>query len=103
MSGKFRDEQNLSIEATDDPDLAKAHGLTQYDKATGQWCAPQPPDAGQRDGADVQEQRRADALAEGDAQHEAEHGPESADLPKGSKVSKATGSKASQSKADGDK
>lgn len=74
MSGEFRPEQNQRIEATDDPELAKAHGLTQYDKATGQWRAPQPPDAGQRDGADVQEQRHADALAEGDAQHEAEHG-----------------------------
>lgn len=72
MSGEFRPEQNLSITATDDPELAKRHGLTQYDKATGQWRAPQAPDAGQRDGAEVQEQRHTDARAEGDAQHEAD-------------------------------
>lgn len=52
MSGEYRDEQNTRIEATDDEELAKRHGLTQFDKATGQWRRPQAPDAGQRDGTD---------------------------------------------------
>lgn len=72
MSGEFRDEQNTTIESTDDADLAKRYGLTQYNKATGVYTAPTPPDAGQRDGADVHEARHAAALAEGDAQHAAD-------------------------------
>lgn len=49
MSGEYRDEQNIEIEATDNAELAKRHGLTQYDKASGQWRKPTAPDAGQRD------------------------------------------------------
>lgn len=40
MSGQYRDDQNTSIEATDNEALAKAHGLTEYDEATGQWRRP---------------------------------------------------------------
>jgi hypothetical protein len=40
MSGEFRPEQVQQIESTDDAQLAKAHGLTEYDEATGQYTAP---------------------------------------------------------------
>lgn len=96
MSGVFRPEQNSSITATDDPDLARVFGLTQYDKATGQWTAPRPPDAGQRDGVEVQEQRHADAHAEGEAQREAERQRAEADeakLEAALTPKKATGAK----------
>jgi hypothetical protein len=53
MSGVFRPEQNTEVAATDDADLARQHGLTQFNRATGQWEAPSAPDAGQRDGTDV--------------------------------------------------
>lgn len=111
MSGEFRPEQNLRIESTDNPDVARQHGLTQFDKATGQYTAPTTPDTGQRDGADVQEQRRADADAEGAEQQRAEDEQRKADdaaraaaaEPKKTTAAKAAGSKASQSKADSDK
>lgn len=73
MSGDFRPEQQVGgIESTDDPDLARRFGLTDFNRETGLYTAPKAPDAGQRDGVDVQEQRRRDALAEGDAQNDAE-------------------------------
>lgn len=119
MSGEFRPEQQTSIESTDDPALAQRFGLTSFNRETGLYTAPTAPDAGQRDGADVQEQRRADAEAEGDAQQRAEDdkvkglglgGPgqdvtEDDERKPGApvKAAKATGSKASQSKTDSDK
>lgn len=106
MSGEYRDEQNVTIESTDNPELAKRHGLTQFNKATGQYTAPTPPDAGQRDGADEHERRHAAARAEGDAQHEAEHGGRyddalagdghGADMSKGHRVAGVAKSRASK-------
>lgn len=117
MSGEFRPEQNLSIESTDDPDLARAHGLTSFNKRTGQYERPRS-DAGTRDGEDAQEQRRFDALAEGDEQQKTEQEREAAakhvreqaaadaakaaDEQKSKAPAKATGSKASQSKTGDD-
>jgi hypothetical protein len=50
MSGTFNPNEP-GIEATDDETLAKAHGLTEWNEARGQWTAPpQPSDSGQRDG-----------------------------------------------------
>jgi len=49
MSGEFRDEQQQSIESTDNPDLARRFGLTSFDRETGLYTAPTPPDAGERD------------------------------------------------------
>jgi hypothetical protein len=73
MSGEFRPEQQTTIEATDNEALAKAHGLTQYDEATGQWRRPTPPDAGERDSGQLAEALRenarlSDELAERDAE-----------------------------------
>jgi len=62
MSGVFRPEQNATIEATDDPELAKQHGLTEWNEARGQFVAPpQPSDAGQRDGYGVEGHEAYDA------------------------------------------
>lgn len=40
MSGEFRPEQVQQVESTDDPQLAQARGLTEYDEATGLYTAP---------------------------------------------------------------
>lgn len=40
MSGVFDPAQNITIEATDDPALAAAHGLTEWDAERGQYVAP---------------------------------------------------------------
>jgi hypothetical protein len=40
MSSVFRPEQNLRINATDDPELAKLHGLTEWDESRGQYVRP---------------------------------------------------------------
>ena len=40
MSGEFRPEQVQQVESTDDPQLAQAHGLTEYDETTGQYTSP---------------------------------------------------------------
>lgn len=97
MSGEFRPEQNNRIESTDDADLARNFGLTDFNRETGLYTAPKAPDAGQRDGEDVQEQRRQDAHAEGERQQqELDDKIKAATEPK--PATKATGSKASQSK-----
>lgn len=75
MSGEFRPEQNITIEATDDESLARAHGLTRYDESTGQWRRPTPPDAGERDsgqlaGALAENARLSDDLATAHAEIE---------------------------------
>lgn len=101
MSGTFDPDQQQRVESTDDPELAKRFGLV-LNKKTGLYEAPKAPDAGQRDGDDVEAQRHAEAKAEGDAQHEAEHGAKPGDDAKDeaapAKATKATGSKASSSK-----
>lgn len=115
MSGDFRPEQQVGgIESTDDPALAQRFGLTDFNRETGLYTAPKTPDAGQRDGEDVQEQRRRDALADGDAQNDAEREKLEAAIAKqqaeggATKSSseaapkKATGTKASQSKGTDD-
>lgn len=53
MSGVFRPEQNVTIEATDDKALADAHGLTEWDAERGQYVAPAADEAepGEDDGA----------------------------------------------------
>jgi hypothetical protein len=102
MSGEFREEQNVTIASTDDPELAKRHGLTQFDKATGQYTAPKAPDAGQRDGSG--EQYR-DALALAGEQHEAERKRLEAEIEslradaasRDPKATKATGTRAKDS------
>jgi hypothetical protein len=58
MSGTYRDDQNVTIEATDNEELAKQHGLTRFDKASGQWTRPTPPDAGERDSGELAQLRR---------------------------------------------
>jgi hypothetical protein len=116
MSGEFRPEQQHTIDSTNDADLARRFGLTDFNRETGLYTAPKTPDAGQRDGADVQEQRREAAKAEGDEQQRAEDeklkaaglgGP--GDDVTGSderkpgaptKATKAAAAKASQSKTD---
>lgn len=103
-------EINPTIRATDDPELAKRLGLTQFDKARGQWVAPKTPDAGQRDGAEVHEAQHAAAHAEGDAQHKVEHGHapafvgESGPEPvkKATTATKATGAKTKTDDEDDD-
>lgn len=120
MSGDFRPEQNQTIESTDNEDLARHFGLTEFNRETGLWTGPKAPDAGQRDGEDVQQQRHAAARAEGDEQDEAERakldalgvGAPGQDVTEsdertpgapnkaGAAAKKATGSKASQSKDD---
>jgi hypothetical protein len=105
MSGEYRDEQNITIEATDNPELAKRYGLTQFDKATGQYRRPKAPDAGQRDGKRSEEQYR-EALDLAGEQHEAERARLEAEIemlradaaPRETKATKATGSKAADHK-----
>lgn len=52
MSGTFNPDEP-GITATDDADLARKLGFSQYNRATEQWEAPTAPDAGMRDGTDV--------------------------------------------------
>ncbi len=40
MSGVFDPAQQISVTATDDPELAKRFGLTEWDEARGQYVAP---------------------------------------------------------------
>lgn len=68
MSGEFRPEQNIRIEATDNEELAKRYGLTRYDEATGQWRRPTE-SADERDSRELAQLKREKADAE---QHAAE-------------------------------
>lgn len=61
MSGEFRAEQNVEIESTDDPDIARRFGLTKYDRETGQYTAPTPPDTGERDSGELASLRSENA------------------------------------------
>lgn len=75
MSGQFRDDQNVSIESTDNEALARQHGLTEFDPATGQWSRPATSDVGQRDSGQLNEALRenarlSDELAEAHAEIE---------------------------------
>lgn len=98
MSGVLRPEQHSEIAATDDPDLARQFGLTQFNRETGQWEAPTAPDAGQRDGTDVpghedyvlreddeaqQRAARDETLEEHEANAEGANGGEALDAPDG--------------------
>ena len=111
MSGQFTPAQHNRIESTDDPDLARNFGLTEFNRETGLYTAPKAPDAGQRDGADVQAERHAAAKAEGDEADKAMRDKLAAAQADADKTTatkpatKATGEKAptkaaSQSKAD---
>jgi hypothetical protein len=72
MSGQFTPAQHNRIESTDDPDLARNFGLTDFNRETGLYTAPKTPDAGQRDGSEVYERQHKDALHEGDVANQAE-------------------------------
>lgn len=48
------------IEATDNPDLAKQHGLTQFDEQRGQYVAPTgPAEHGNREGDGTRDEQNA--------------------------------------------
>jgi hypothetical protein len=106
MSGQFAPAQHNRIESTDDPDLARNFGLTEFNRETGLYTAPKAPDAGQRDGADVEAERHAAAKVEGDEADKAMRDKLAAAQADADKTTatkpatKATGSKTSQSKAD---
>jgi hypothetical protein len=70
MSGVFNPNEP-GITATDDPVVARAHGLTEFDDSTGQYTAPQPPDVGQRDGWTADEIAQREARDEDPAEHDA--------------------------------
>lgn len=79
MSGDFRPEQNTRILATDDPALAKQHGLTEWDEVRGQYVAPREDDVEVHDlgvGRVVLRQRPANPEVVSDPVVVSESGPE---------------------------
>lgn len=70
MSGVFNPNEP-GISATDDPEVARVHGL-EFDDAAGRYIRPaQPSDASGRDGDEAHERQRRAAIAEGEAQQQA--------------------------------